>query len=270
MARFPNSWQPPTRLVTGSDPPLTRYEIFPAPAKSPNPSQAFWLFYRPGNTNLERKGISINGYSPLFLKSFMEHFCFDYLGATGCSDIIEGINRPIPPMGLTVLDLMRVEEVRIADHSKAERFARASRNWMRADNQAEGEIFHRSQPYPLPAPIAWITPGAMVTVKDSTASKVTLSIAAPALEPVMVVLARAWYPGWSATAGGHNLPVRSIEGLVTALDLPAGTSGPIEISYWPRGLTLGIFGALLGLVLLGIASRLNVPSNSVTAASNLR
>ena len=65
-SRYPNDWQLPTRLAAGSDPPLTRYEIFHLPAGDSNPSTAFWLFFRPGNTNLERPGISIPTAIPHF------------------------------------------------------------------------------------------------------------------------------------------------------------------------------------------------------------
>ena len=249
--RFPNNWKPPTIHEPGTEPALTRYEIFDLPQS--HPSDRYWLDYRPGNTNLERPGKSINGYTAFWLTAYEKSFCLAHLGTTWCPDIVRRIESPVMPTTLSLLELMRVDEVRIAGAARAQLFGKTNSNWVRAGGTNENQIFHRTHPYSLPAPVSWVTPGTTVTVSGETSSRVTFEVNNPGTAPTTVILARAWYPGWSAGMAGHRLSVHPIDGLLTAIDIPPGARGKIDLVYWPEGLGLGLFGALLGLVILALA-----------------
>jgi hypothetical protein len=153
---------------------------------------------------------------------------------------------------------MRVDEVRIAGLERARLFAETAPGWIQAGETPEGQQFRRGRPYTLPAPVAWVTPGTKVAPGKNTPSIITLDVSNPAPVPTMVVIARAWYPGWTAAIAGRSLSVHSFAGLLTAVDLPPQISGRIEIRYWPEGLNPGILGALVGLILLASAYRFGV------------
>jgi len=250
--RFPNNWKPPTRHDPGIEPALTRYEIFDLPKSGSNAPASYWLGYRPGNTSLERPGISINGYTPFFLASYKKSFCLAHLGTTSCPDIIRRIETTVAPTSMTPLELMRVEEVRIAGAARARLFGETDTNWVRAGGTDDNQIFRHRHAYPLPAPVSWTTPGTAVRVSLETSSHVALDVNNLGSLPGTIILARAWYPGWFATMAGHKLSVHSINGLMTAVDVPPRSAGQVDLVYWPKGLTLGIWGAFLGLTILAL------------------
>jgi hypothetical protein len=63
-------------------------------------------------------------------------------------------------------------------------------------------------------------------------------------------------PGWHAEANGRALSITRAPGDLIALQVPAGTS-TIELSYHPRTVEIGAFGALIAAVALGAAGAFN-------------
>jgi hypothetical protein len=55
----------------------------------------------------------------------------------------------------------------------------------------------------------------------------------------LIIARRAWYPGFRATLNGTALAVLQADLVMPAVELPAGSHGTLEISYWPRGLVMG-------------------------------
>ena len=67
--------------------------------------------------------------------------------------------------------------------------------------------------------------------------------------PGFLLLLDTWFPGWSATVNGRPAPVLRADYNFRAVSLPAGKS-TVRFTYWPRGLTLGLF--LCGFTALGL------------------
>jgi uncharacterized membrane protein YfhO len=61
-----------------------------------------------------------------------------------------------------------------------------------------------------------------------------------------LVLADAFYPGWTATVDGRPAPIAPHEGLFRAVEIPAGEHTVI-FRYQPRSLLIGAALSLLGL-----------------------
>lgn len=80
--------------------------------------------------------------------------------------------------------------------------------------------------------------GVAVDVSDAAAPLLLLSETFPL------------HPGWSAHIDGRPAELLRADGCITALRLPVGARR-VEFAYWPPGLTAGLWGTALGLVLLG-------------------
>jgi len=72
-----------------------------------------------------------------------------------------------------------------------------------------------------------------------------------------LVLDDLFYPGWKATVDGHAAPIRPADGLLRAVQLPAGLHA-VRFNYDPESVTIGggltVVGLLIGAaaVLAGI------------------
>jgi hypothetical protein len=69
-----------------------------------------------------------------------------------------------------------------------------------------------------------------------------------------LVLARAWYPGWSARLNGRPVTARPLAGVLVSVELPPHSAGRLEVSFWPSGLTAGLVLAAIGALLLALAA----------------
>jgi hypothetical protein len=69
--------------------------------------------------------------------------------------------------------------------------------------------------------------------------------------PGLVVASVGYDPGWRAFAGGQELPVHRVDGLVLGVEVPAGRQA-VALAYepprWRAGLGLSLASLLLGLV----------------------
>lgn len=92
--------------------------------------------------------------------------------------------------------------------------------------------------------------------------------------PALVSLARPWYPGYRARLDGRDLPVKTLNISILAVELPPGAAGRLEFVYWPRSLELGL--ASVGVTLLGLPlllgylnrRRLRAPSDATPAPAS--
>ena len=71
--------------------------------------------------------------------------------------------------------------------------------------------------------------------------------------PGGLVLADAFYPGWTASAAGKSLPVYAVDGLFRGVNVG---SGPREVhfSYRPASFRLGAIISALSLMLILLAT----------------
>ncbi|MCY4246408.1 MAG: YfhO family protein [Chloroflexi bacterium] len=83
--------------------------------------------------------------------------------------------------------------------------------------------------------------GAQLAFTAYEATRVTLQVNAPA--PAYLVLADAWYPGWTATVNGEATPVYRANIMFRAVAVPAGESLVVfqfEPQLWRAALYLGL------------------------------
>jgi uncharacterized membrane protein YfhO len=97
---------------------------------------------------------------------------------------------------------------------------------------------------------------------------VTLSIWTPnritarASGPGLFVLSEIYYPGWHAWMDGKNANIEVVAGVIRGVRLDSGDH-QIEFKYIPAslyaGLSLGLLGLVLYIVLIKLASRQTEP-----------
>ena len=76
-----------------------------------------------------------------------------------------------------------------------------------------------------------------------------------ASRPALLVLSQAWFPGWSATVDGHDVPVVRVDGMVQGVPVPAGAH-EVVLRYQSASLRQALWLAALGA--LGFAALLIV------------
>jgi hypothetical protein len=96
---------------------------------------------------------------------------------------------------------------------------------------------------PLPNP----SPASVVTAGDRT-----VTVQARLGRPGYLVLDDLFYPGWKATVDGHAAPIRPADGLLRAVQLPAGLHA-VRFNYDPESVTIGGVLTVVGL-LIGAAA----------------
>jgi hypothetical protein len=149
------------------------------------------------------------------------------------------------PRAYVAFDAVRVPDFRAAE-----------------DRMAGGHDFHRAallEPEAAPgfrpasgrpaaqAAVARFDPGRVVVTANSTA-------------PGILVLAEAWYPGWTATVSGRPAPVFPVNGWMRGVEVPAGGS-EVVFEYRSRTLAAGAAvslasaAVLAALLLLGRRGR---------------
>jgi len=232
----------PTRKTVSSEPSLTRYMLFQFDGRP-----ATWTDFRPAQTSLERPGSTINSYSPFTRAAYAKALCLDAFGASTCADAAERLTRPLIGAGAPILDLARVDEVR-AQGPHVAAFATRRPDWP-ARALSDGDVaFRRPDPFSLPAPVAVAPADARLGGVRASPARVSLTVNTRA--GGRLILARAWYPGWRATLNGRPLLLHPVADLFVATDLPPNSAGTLAFSYWPKGLTLGLAAASVGLLLL--------------------
>jgi hypothetical protein len=94
---------------------------------------------------------------------------------------------------------------------------------------------------PLPAGPRRFAP-ARVAVVVETRNRVAVDVAARAeREGLLVVFARPWFPGYRASCNGQPVSVETLDLILPAVRLPAGTRGRLVLEYRPRSLVLGLW-----------------------------
>jgi hypothetical protein len=127
------------------------------------------------------------------------------------------------------------------------------------------------------APGVWMNTGASARahLEDGTRARVVedsgerLVVELPPQAAGRLVLADTWYPGWTATAGGRELPVLRYRGALRAVELPSGSSR-VVFEYRPRWLVPALLvTALSVLITVALALAPWLPTRRAGAAARL-
>ncbi|WP_280493096.1 hypothetical protein [Nocardia asiatica] len=196
----------------------------------------------------------VSGYTPNGHFWFGETLCMRW-DTSVCPDAYRRAFATEPTTGRTIVDLMKVD--RVVLHRALYPDARdqpAPAGWRWVDypghekyiavlERTDGLISTRD------GRIA-ATQGATATsvAESDTTSRVRVS----SPEGGRVVFARLGWPGYRATLDGREITSTLVAKTFVAVDLPAGSSGELVLSWQPPGWRIGVAAALLGLLGLGV------------------
>jgi hypothetical protein len=159
-------------------------------------------------------------------------------------------------------DLMRVNRIVVErGPSLAAIEGRVPVPWSVAEETAFAVVLTRELPNAHhPGSLSWPLAGFQAEAAAEPSARletVRISDRDPGVQTV--VFARAHWPGYSATFGGVDVPVRAHAGFLVAVDLPAGqTDGDLVLSFTPKGLRPGAaVSSAAALALLGFAAFLH-------------
>jgi hypothetical protein len=228
----------------------TRIAFYDGPSAS-TMGAAAWAAYAPGNIGLERPGTVVVGYSNIPSPAFISRLCVGHLG-TYCPDIIKRVTMPVAPTGRSLIDLISVDQVTVQTKNDAQAFAAwAGADWTEARGPAGSWRFTRMKPLGL---ITWASPGLTAHITSHEPARIGAEVRNDGPGPGTLVLARAWYPAWSAKLDGASVVARPLAGILVSVELPPHSHGRLEVSFWPAGLTIGLALAALGALVLLLAA----------------
>jgi hypothetical protein len=235
------------------DPQRLYLSLYHAPPENYRGDQTgvwFGAVTRPGSTSMFARVHLVNGYTPV--------------GPAGIARLLDlGTHGHINPPRVTEIVLpeggsdgllakLGIDGIIVAGDFTLP--APLPAGWQSVFRTWEGEVWHREVPLPHVRALADDGFGdATVDIIENSRQRVvaTVTPAEPA-RPVRLVFSRAYFPGYRALVNGSSLAVTSLQGLAPTVELPAGTTGRVELIYRPRAVTLGgAISALTAAVSLG-------------------
>jgi hypothetical protein len=245
--RYPQTWTPPARPANGGGQGPAQLALVHELTQQSDPGPAYWTSFRPLNIALEQPGASILGYSSMINQGYGKLFC-QTAAHTPCGALVGHVTAPVRSTGLSLIDLMAVDQVVIEQGADAQAFAAwAGSAWTQARGPAGEWRFNRARPIGL---VSWTSPGAAARIVSREPARIAAVVRNDSATPGRIVLARAWYPGWSARLNGAPVTARPLAGLLVSVELPPKSAGHLELSFWPTGLTAGLVLAAIGALLL--------------------
>jgi hypothetical protein len=199
---------------------------------------------RPGSTSMWAGLRFVNGYSPIRAAGVAREFATSIHGEINPdvgSQLLKyeaGRNGELALMGVD--GIVVAHELDIAPQPSGE--------WELAVSTDEGRVFHRRDA-PLERvrsvtstdlrPNEQFVLATISEIKDSR-NFVTADIDVPAGDrPALLTFSRPYFRGYNASIGDQKLDVVSYRGLFPMVEVPAGTSGRLTLTYRPRWLILG-------------------------------
>ncbi|MGC4111226.1 MAG: hypothetical protein QM747_12540 [Nocardioides sp.] len=209
---------------------------------------AKWRYFLPGSLYDVSHAEAVNHYTGMGLVRFERSLCMSYEGFTrpcGYHSIFQPPAPSLPPLA----DLMKVETIVVGTKQAKAAHTTPPAGWTEVMSNAQVQVYRRSEALPWPASqLSFVPNGVQVAAAgtdDLRHQHVDLTTTGNGGQAVFAMLG---WPGWHATLHGRNLPVgRDSAGLLT-VTLPPNTSGRLELTYTPPGLTAGAGAAGLGLL----------------------
>jgi hypothetical protein len=213
---------------------------------------------RPGSTSMWGGVRFINGYSPIRPSGVAREFDVAIHGEIPPEKAADLLQREAGPDGL--LARLGIDGIIVANEMGLA--PQPDYEWHVAGATSEGRIFHRWEPLPPVRSIPWIDfrpneqfAKAIVSEISDRRNKVAATITVPADDrTALLVFSRPFFDGYRATIGGRTLPVSSYRGLMPLVEVPAGTSGRVELFYRPWWLAWGGIVSISGLAIMLVSS----------------
>jgi hypothetical protein len=269
----------------------TREDVFDADfSRGTEPVRGTGTELYPGNSAMYAGLDFVNGYSPMMPAGLERAFDFRSHGEFTDEGAERILRAETGPQGL--LELAGVDGLVLSDRFAQYRPTLEENDWhevarveggtvfqrgslrsprARAVTHAErlpelaaaDEIRGRNKVAPLPV-LLLASPGvaereatdfapAQVSAVRETRNAAEVDVTRQAPDgDVLVVFARAWFPGYRATCDGRPVPVEVTDLIFPAVRLPAGVQGHVVLEYRPRSLVVGGWTAALtgGVVLV--------------------
>ncbi|RBY89807.1 hypothetical protein [Blastococcus sp. TF02A-26] len=225
----------------------------------------FYAEYHPSSTGLIAGDRSVNGYSPLAHRFLLEHVPFDDQGNMP-PDAAQSFLAEDPETGLTWLELLRVDQV-VAPLGPRDDALRPllDDGWERVPG--EYTAAYQRDPYELPGLLSSVSPEVTVAAESRCPQRNSRECVEVTVDdaPGRVVFARLWFPGYRATLDGQPIDVTRLDGTLVAVDLPAGASGELVLSYRSPGFVP--LAALAVATVVGLAAAQTVAVRRRRAAT---
>ena len=155
---------------------------------------------------------------------------------------------PEPETGQTPVDLMDIDRILVQRGPVLDAFLETDPpGWEEIEAAELWVLFGRTSPSPARSEtVSWADPDVEVTTNDGTEQ-----VEAP--DGGRIVLSRPWVPGLQVSVGGQTVDADVLEGIYPVVDLPAGTSGELSVTYRPPRLRLLALAVAGGVVLAALS-----------------
>lgn len=248
---------------------------------------------KPGNLGLYAGLTTLNGYSPLGLKSLHRVLGLELHGfVTRSHEPLSTLARHTGPGRL--LDLAGVDGLVLPEHLAA-RFDGAASGWTAVATRPGVVVYHRTitrQPVTAlaralgagtydqaarlvdSAPVAPVLLAARVRTGEELVfgevqlsnareerNQTTVDVSVPGTHDALLVFARAWYPGFRATLDGRPLEVDTVNLVLPAVRVPARSAGRLVLAYRPVSVR---YGAVVSAISCALVVALAIRARAAT------
>jgi hypothetical protein len=228
---------------------------------------------RPGSTSMWAGLRFINGYSPILAAGVAREFQSAIHGEIGPQAQEQLLKNEADSNGL--LATLGVSGIIVANEINLRPLP--EREWQLAFSSDEAKVFHRAGSPPararsLPSrdprsrdidfAFASVQPNAIGEARNSDSVEVNVPDGGPT---AMIGFSRPYFSGYRASINGRALEVTSFRGLMPVVEVPAGMSGTLRLTYRPGwllyGFAMAICAGLIWVVglLFALRSTLAVP-----------
>src|SRR5262249_49780141 len=150
---------------------------------------------------------------------------------------VERLKEMAPGCNESWLDVIGVERLLVFPSQQA--LVLDVRGWLRDWRESRvGSAIAFERPGVRP-PLPCLPGGLEARIRTSSSRETVLSVANRSPRPKRVILRRQWYPGYRAWLDGREVPVKSVDGIVLRVMIPAHQNGLLVVRFAPRSLQLG-------------------------------
>jgi hypothetical protein len=219
-------------------------DLKPLQQKHPRELVRAWDTFLPGSMYQVAGVDAVNAYTGMGMRVFNRHFCMEYDGLTQpCG--YANLWRESAVAGVPIADLMKIDTVVVQPEMAVG--VEIPDGWTIAEQTDAVLVLTRDEPLPWPdSRLSWAADGIEVESAETDEplhEQVEISDTGDGGQ--MIFAALGW-PGWKAELDGKEVPVSRTKIGMLMVDVPAGASGTLDVTYRPPGLNVGLAAAGLG------------------------
>lgn len=231
-------------------------DLKPLQTKHPRELVRAWDSFLPGSMYQVAGVDAVNAYTGMGMRVFNRHFCMEYDGLTQpCG--YRNLWKVSPIAGVPVADLMKIDTVVVQPEMTVG--METPEGWSVAEQTDAVVVLTRDEPLAWPdSRLAWAADGVEVESAETVATLHERVEIADSGEGGELIFATLGWPGWTAELDGKEIPVSRTRIGQLVVELPADTTGTLDVTFRPPGLVAGLAAAglgTLGAVALGLIDR---------------